>query len=314
MRRTIIITFIIFFCAVNASYAFWLWNPKTKEFTNPQWTVKDSPKAQLQFAKEVLNTGNYKNALVEFRNLLRHYPESQEASDAQFYVGECLEKMDKPYDAYLAYQKVIDKYAFNTKMDEVLQREFNIANTLADAKVKILGLDFPQYYYAITIYRKIIENSPYSKLAPLSQYKIGLVLKTSGDFAGAKKEFEKVISTYPDSEWVEASKFQLAKSASLVSLDADYDQEATKEAKDRYEEFVSTHPEAELSKEAKEEIVSLTDKEAEKDFNVGQYYEKQKTYTSAGIYYEDVISKYPKSVWAQRSLERIQVLKKEGKL
>lgn len=314
MRKVLIITFILFFSVSYQSSAFWIWTPKDKKWVNPKWSAKNTPQEQFEFAKGILDGGDYKNAYIEFKKVLRHFPESFEAADSQFYMGVCLEKMDKLYDAYLTYQKVIDKYPFSDKMDKVLEQELKIADILAEAKAKMMGLSFPQYYYALIIYRKIIENAPYNNLAPLSQYKIGLVLKSKGSFEEAKKEFEKVASTYPESEWAEAAKFQVAQSASLASLKSDYDQELTQDAKERFQEFLKKHPSAELSKEAEEEIYTLSDKEAEKDFSVGKFYEKQKSFSSAKIYYEDVIKKYPKSVWARKSFERIQILEKERKL
>jgi outer membrane protein assembly factor BamD len=315
MRKAIfILTFFTILCFSSSSFAFWIWTPKDKKWTNPKWSAKNSPQEQFKFAKEILDSGDYKQALVEFNKLLRHFSESYEAADAQFYVGECLEKTEKLYDAYLAYQKVIDKYPFNNKMENILERQLKIADIIAEQEMKVLGLAVPQYYHAITIYRKIIENYPYGKLAPISQYKIGLVLKTAGSFDEAKSEFEKVVSSYPESEWAEAAKFQMAQTASLASLGSDYDQQLTQEAKERYKEFVTKHPEAALSKEAYGEISGLADKEAEKDFNIGQFYEKQESFKSAVVYYEDVVKNYPRSAWAQKSTERIQALEKEGKL
>ncbi|MDD5291676.1 MAG: outer membrane protein assembly factor BamD [Candidatus Omnitrophica bacterium] len=314
MRKLILLTLVIFFCGVNTGHCFWMWSPKTQQFTNPKWSVKGTSKEQLEFAKSILDSEDYKNALVEFRRLLRYYPESLEAPEAQFYIGECLDKLEDTYNAYLAYQKVIDKYAFTDKIDAVLEREFKIAEKLSDAKIKFLGMDVPQYYHAIRIYKKIIENSPYGKLASLSQYRIAIILKNAGDFTEARKEFNKVISTYPDSEWAEAAKFQVAKTASLSSLQPDYDQEASNEARAKYEEFVKTHPQAELSQEAEKEIDTLTDRQAEKDFKVAEFYEKQKAYKSAKIYYEGIISGYPGSPWAKNAKEKISELMKEGKL
>lgn len=315
MRKSLIaLTFVLALSLVSPSFAFWIWTPKDKKWTNPKWSAKHSPEAQYKFAKEIFDFGDYKAAYAEFKKLINHFPESYEAADSQFYMGACLEQMGKLYNAYLAYQKVIDKYPFSEKMNDVLERQLKIADTIAEEEMKVLGLVIPQYYHAITIYRQIIENYPYGKLASISQYKIGLVLKSAKSFDEAKAEFEKVISNYPDSEWAEAAKFQVAQTASIASLDPDYDQELTQEAKDRYEEFVVRHPESDLSQEAQEEIRQLTEKGAEKDYDVGQFYEKQEAYSSAAIYYEDVIKKYPRSAWAQKSLERIQVLESERKL
>jgi outer membrane protein assembly factor BamD len=312
MRKTLIpVTFVLILCFASPSFAFWIWTPKDKKWTNPEWSAKNSPQEQYKFAKEILDAGDYKTAYTEFKKLLSHFPESFEAADSQFYMGECLENMGKLYDAYLSYQKVVDKYPFNEKMNEVLERELKIADKIAEEELKVLGLAIPQYYHAITIYKKIIDNYPYGEFAPISQYKIGLILKSAGSFDEAKSEFEKVLTNYPESEWAEAARFQIAQTASIASLDPDYDQALTKEAKTRYEEFLVKHPDAEITQDAEAQIQELTDRGAEKDYNTGQFYEKQKSYSSAIIYYKDVIKKYPGSVWAQRSKERIQSLEGE---
>ncbi|MFC1709106.1 outer membrane protein assembly factor BamD [Candidatus Omnitrophota bacterium] len=315
MRKSLIlVTSILILSLASPCFAFWIWTPKEKKWTNPKWSAKQTPETQFKFAKEILDSGDYKVAYVEFKKVLNHFPESYEAAESQFYMGECLEELGKLYNAYLAYQKVVDKYPFSDKMNEVLKRELKIADSIAEEEMKILGLAIPQYYHAITIYRKIIENYPYGEFAPLSQYKIGLVLKSAESFDESKAEFEKVIANYPDSEWAEAAKFQVAQTASIASLGSDYDQALTQEAKGRYKEFVQKHPEADLSEDAQEEIRELTERGAQKDYNVGQFYEKQEAYASAAIYYEDVIKEYPRSVWAQKSRERIRTMESERKL
>ena len=313
LRRIVFIIAMVFFLASQAQ-AFWIWTPKEKKFVNPKWMAKDSPQEQLAYAKEIFDSGDYKDAIVEFRALLRHYPEAAEAPEAQFLIGTSLTKLGKLYDAYLAYQKVIDKYPFTDKMKAVLEQQFAIANSLSDKEVKILGLSFPQQYYAIDIYRKVIENYPYGELAPLCQYKIGMVLKSLGSFTEAKDEFEKLVSAYPESEWLEPAKYQVGECASLASLQPDYDQALSKEAKEHFEEFIKKHPDAELSDATRQQIQNLTDKEAEKDFAVAQFYEKQKAYASAEIYYQDVLKKHPRSVWAEKSRERMKLLHEEKKL
>lgn len=314
MFKRIAIGMVLFFALASQAHAFWIWTPKDKKFVNPKWTAEDTPQKQLERAKEILEAREHKKALIEFKALLRHYPEAYEAAEAQFSIGTCLEKMGKLYEAYLAYQKVIDKYPFSDTMNAVLKKQFEIANTLTETEAKILGISFPQQYYAIEIYRKIIDNYPYGELAPLSQYKIGLVLKSLGSFTEAKGEFEKVVSAYPESEWLEPAKYQVAECASLASLNAEYDQALSNEARERFEEFIEKHPDAELSEATRQQIQNLTDKEAEKDFTVAQFYEKQKEYPSAEIYYQGIVKKHPQSIWAEKSRERIRSLRKEDKI
>ena len=314
MFKCVFLTISLFFCMVSSVFAFWVWSPRTQKFENPQWTAKQTPKEQFDFAKSLFDLGEFQKAYPEFRKVIKFFAKSFEAAEAQFYIGACYEKLDKPYNAYLAYQKVIDKYPFSNKMDAVLEREFNIAAILSETNTKVLGLTFPQHHLAIEIYQKIIANAPYNKLAPLSQYRIGLVLKSVGRFSEAKEQFQKVVNEYPESEWAEPAKYEVALSASKASLAPEYDQELTKEAKERFEIFVETHPDVDLTENAQQMMGELEDKEAEKDFGVAQFYEKQKEYQSAVLYYESILSRYQKSKWAQKALERIRLLDKEGKI
>ncbi|HLD82825.1 MAG TPA: tetratricopeptide repeat protein, partial [Candidatus Omnitrophota bacterium] len=82
----------------------------------------------------------------------------------------------------------------------------------------------------------------------------------------------------------------------------------SQEAKEKFEAFVREHPDASLSKEAEENIAKLKDKELESGFNIARFYEKQKKYQSAKLYYEDIISKSPNSIWSARALERLRIM------
>jgi outer membrane protein assembly factor BamD len=122
-----------------------------------------------------------------------------------------------------------------------------------------------------------------------------------------------VISNYPDSEWAPAAKFQIASSRAAVSRGSDYDQGATKEAKQKFEEFVQEHPDAVLSRQAEENIKNLKNQEAEGSYNIAAFYEKQKDYKSAEIYYNDVINTYPDTMWAAKAVARLEVMEKRKK-
>jgi outer membrane protein assembly factor BamD len=138
-----------------------------------------------------------------------------------------------------------------------------------------------------------------------------LVLKSQLRYYEAEDAFNKLISSYPDSEWVEPAKFQLAACRAAVSRGSAYDQGATQEAKQKFEEFVKEHPEAALSQEAEKNINQLREKEAEASYNIARFYEKQKIYQSAKIYYNDTVNNYPDSVWAGKASERLQLMEKK---
>jgi outer membrane protein assembly factor BamD len=294
----------------QCAYAFWIWTPETKKWVNPKNAPKESPQEQLNFAKTYYQAKDYKAALEEFKKLIKHYGDAVEAPEAQYYLGMCLEELGKYYESADAYQKVITKYPFSTRTEDVLERQYIVAQKLLDTRTSFVGINMTGENAAIEVFRRIIENAPYGKYAAASQYKIGLVQKARGYFQEATDEFQKVVDDYPDSEWAEPAKFQIALCADRSSLDASYDQSFTEEAKTKFKDFIQRHPDAELTGEAEGRIEALRDKEAEANFKIGEFYEKQNAPESAKVYYDHVIKTFEKSPWAAKALERLQVIER----
>lgn len=309
MKRKIFITLIFLGLFIAPAYSYWIWTPKVGKWVNPKLAVKPNPKDQFDFAKKLYDENKIDEAKKEFRRLLSSYPKAFEASESQYYLGLIEEAQGNLYEAFREYQKVIDKYPFSERMQEVIELEYKIGERfMAGEKRKALGMSLPVDNPAIEIFSKVVENSTYGPFAPKAQYKLGLVLKGLMRYYEAEDAFNKVISSYPDSEWVEAAKFQIASCRAAVSRGTEYDRGAAGEAKDKFEEFVQEHPDAVLSREAQKNIEELKQKESEAGYNIGRFYEKQKAYGAAKIYYNEIISKYPDSPWSAKALERLQIM------
>jgi len=311
MKRLILIILMAVFWGVSAgsAYPYWIWTPKSGKWVNPKTMAKPTPKEQFEYAKGFYDEKKYEDAKREINKLLKTYSKSLEASEGQYYLGLIDEAQGNLYEAFKAYQRVIDKYPFSERIQEIIEREYKIGEAFMEGeKRKAMGVALPVENPAIEIFTKVIENSTYGPKASAAQYKLGLVLKGLTRYYEAEEAFNKVISSYPDSEWIEPAKFQIASCRAAVSRGPEYDQGAAKEAEDKFEAFVKEHPEAALSSEAEANIDKLKDKEAEGNYNIGIFYEKQKAYPAAKIYYEDVANKSPNSQWAKKALERLQAL------
>jgi len=309
MKRALIITILIFFVFNSSVFGYWIWTPKTNKWVNPKYAVKDNPKKQLEYAMELYDSEKYKEAMQEFKKLINKFPKSYEASEAQFFIGSCFEKQDKSYEAFKAYQTVIDKYPFSERTNEVIEKEYSIGEQFLEKQTSTFWQTFSgQENPAVEIYRAVINNAPYSKYADISQYKIGLILKDLGRATESREEFGKLINEYPQSQWVKAAKYQMALIDAEIAPEPDYSQESTKTAVEGFEEFVSEYPEAELSKDARQQISRLKEKEAKKDFDIAKFYEKQKAFESAKIYYKYVFDNYPGTTWSERALEQYRSL------
>ena len=309
-RRILFFLIFVFLCAPQA-HAVWIWTPQTGKFINPKWTVKATPKEQLEFGLAFLDGKKYNEAISEFKKLIKFYPRSKEAPEAQYYLGRIQEELNKPFEAFKAYQVVIDKYPFSERAGEIVEIEYGIGNQILQGRSKkgkwaeaFLGGDDR----VITVFRTVIKNAPYGKYAAISQYTIGIYLKEKALYDEARDEFEKTMNDYPNSEWAKAAQFQIAMADTKRSGNVQHEQKTTQLAIDGFKEFVKSHPESELTSEAKEQMAHLRGKEAENTFLIAKFYEKQKNFRAARVYYKDIINKYADTNWCAKALMRLKVI------
>ncbi|MCK9432949.1 MAG: tetratricopeptide repeat protein [Candidatus Omnitrophica bacterium] len=313
MKRIILSLLLISFLAAQPAYAYWIWTPKSGKWVNPKNLPKDNPQSQFAYAKSFFDRDQNEIAKREFRKLLKAYPKSAEAAESQYYLGRIEEKEGKSYEAYQAYQMVIDKYPFSERIQEIIELEYKIAERfMGGEKRKAFGFNLPVDNPAIEIFGKVVENSTYGPLAPKAQYKLGLVLKGAMRYYEAEEEFNKVVTRYPDSEWASAAQYQIASCRASLSKGFAYDQGSVQEAKEKFEAFVKEHPDAVLSMEAEKNISQIMEKEAEASYNIAVFYEKQKAFDSAKIYYNSVINDYGQTSWAPKAAAQLQIMEQKN--
>ena len=116
------------------------------------------------------------------------------------------------------------------------------------------------------------------------------------------------MENYPESTYIDKARFEVADCANKASLKPAYASEPTERAIKIYEDFTESAKDGRLTKEAVVTILRLKNKAAEKSFSTAEFYEKQRHYDSAIIYYKDVIDRYPESSYAEKSKTKITSL------
>jgi outer membrane assembly lipoprotein YfiO len=311
--KKIFILFFILFPLIN-TYPFWIWSPKQKKWKNPKHSALVTPYLQCRKALKYFKKKNYDLAYKEFKKLIIHYPDSEDAAEGQYFIGRCLEELKKPYQAFLEYDKLITSYPNSKRINEAVERMYKIGEYFLQRRPKkwmgISVYDFVEHP-AIEIFRKIVEKSPYSPYASKSLYNLGVLLFQLQRFEEAKDAFQKLIDDYPDSQWVEPAKYYLAVATSEGSFGYEYDSSSVKEATKKLEEFLERNPQAKISYQAKEYLKELKDMQAKKEFEIASFYEKQKKIKSAIFYYRLILKNYPETEFAQKAKQKLKELKKK---
>jgi outer membrane protein assembly factor BamD len=312
IRLLITIILFTFFSDVFPAHSYWVWTPETKKWINPKYAPKDTPKEQLLYAMDFFEAKDFKRALGEFRKIIRHYRRSEAASEAQYFIGRCYEAMNYPYQAFEAYQKVIDDYPFTQRTDEIVMLQFEIGNALYEGeKTKFLGLRFKAIpEQIIDVYKKVVSNAPYSQYAPMAQFRIGELYKKIAFYKEARDAFQKVVDDYPNSDIAMEAKFQLALTASVASGGSSYDQSLAEQAQKEFEAFKKAHPDSDLVEKAEKQKREMVEQRAEYYFNTARFYERIGKRESAAIYYNKIIDEFPEASSAPAALERLKVIQK----
>ena len=133
-------------------------------------------------------------------------------------------------------------------------------------------------------------------------------MKEKGLYQEARDEFEKTMNDYPTSEWARAAKFQIAMADTSRASDAQHEQKVTDVAMQEFKEFVKTHPDSELTPQAKQQMFRLKEKEAENNFVIAKFYEKQKNWKAARIYYKEITNKYADTTWGPKAMARLKAI------
>jgi outer membrane assembly lipoprotein YfiO len=296
--------------------AYWVWSPEAGKFVNAEGTVEGPAEEQFKYALRFLDEGKPEKAMEELENLVKRYPNAKIVADALFQLGVLQEKSSDNYKAFKTYRKIMETYPQSPRMDEVVERTYAIGNLfLSGEKPRVMGMAIlPAVPKAVEVFKAISENAPFSAYGDRATFNLGIAYKKTHQYEEALQTFQRLSDDYPNSELVSDARFQLADTAFQMSIrKTDRDLLALDTAEKSAEEFMKEYPDSHISPKAMELVKAINEKNAEKNYKIGLYYDRENYIDSAVIYYESVVKKYPGTVWAMKSNERLGQLKDPGK-
>jgi outer membrane protein assembly factor BamD len=272
--------------------------------------VGNTPKEQLEIARQFFEQKDYGNAAAAYRRLLRRWPASFAAEEARFGLAESLSAAGYKFRAFKEYQNLIEKHPNSERYELALQRQFEIGELFMNGyRDKILGVRlFPSTDKAIDIFEQVVKNGPYSALGPPAQWKIGQTYERRKEYVSAVRAYEKLMEKYPNHELAPVAQFQIGLAYRAEAKRAEYDQNAANQAAAAFTDYTVRFPDGERVKEAEQFQSALRVEQARGSFQIGQFYEKNREYQAALIYYNDAIERSPKSEWAASARQKVAAL------
>ena len=291
----------------------WTYEPVGGEGTKWQRT---RAKDQLDVAQAAFDQKDYRLALKAARRVVRVWPLSDYAPQGQYLVGRCYEARGKDEKAFKEYQKVLEKQPKFPQYDDILHRQFNIANKyLAGKWFKLWGFIpiFSSMDKTAAMYDKIVKNGPYSDVAPQAQMKIGAAREKQKDYALAAKAYETAADRYHDRPQVAADAlYRQGMAYNKQAQTAEYDQSTAGQAIATFTDFMTLYPADPRTRDTTKIITALRQEQARGNFEIARYYEKSKKWKAAETYYNEVVNLTlddPKSTYGAQARRRIDELK-----
>jgi tetratricopeptide (TPR) repeat protein len=213
-------------------------------------------------------------------------------------------------DAHELLQKFLDEYGGMAITVDALRLEFIIAEAyLGGVKRTVWGVfRVSAVDEGNKILDEIIADYPDTKLAELAHKAKADRLFRAGEHDLAELEYARLLRDYQQSRYQEYALRRAADSALASFAGVDYDEAALIEAQERYNDFRVRFGSAGEREQVMVILDSIRQARAEKDFRIGQYYEKTDHLSSAIFYYQLVLKEWPDTIAATKAACRLELL------
>jgi outer membrane protein assembly factor BamD len=287
--------------------------------SNAKWT-RTRAKDQLEVAEEAFKNQDYSTTLHAAYRVLKVWPLSDYAPRAEYLVGRCLEMEHRDEAAFDKYQDLLKKYPRTDSYDEILWRQYEIANRFYGGQFFRSFWGYLPLYTSMDetarMYGKIVNNGPYSDVAPHAQLQIGAAREKDKDYEAAVKAYETAADRYHNQPVIAAdAMYRWAITYQKQSTKAEYDQGKAGQAIAAYTDFITVFPDDKRVAAAQQAITMLKAEQVRGSFVVAQFYENSKTLSAtqrrngAIVYYNEVLQLNPNSPYAAQARQRIEALK-----
>ena len=297
MRRpTVCIAIVLILSAFMSGVAGaqWVIAPQIGRLIRPDRMPKETPELQVQYARSLMQSGDYARALYETAKFDDFYGDSDFADDNQFIRGEIRMAQGDYKDAANEFQQVIATYPDSDLFNDVIAKQYEIGDIYyAKGQARLQKGWWRRYKKrplkrAIAIYTMVIDNQPFTEAAAEAQYKVGLCYYTREEYVEAAFEYQRVIEDYSKSAWIDEAGYGLAMCYYQAARPPEYDQSPSllciSAVDDFKEQFPSDYRVDELDKVRAE----MRERVAKQRLMTAQFYEKRRRFAAAAVYYETV--------------------------
>src|SRR5438105_2799370 len=313
MRLRLLIIVIGALCLAGGGRASVIFRPgeKVKYVAPGEEEISGNAQQLFDKAQDAEKKGNFGRAIKAYNQLWRKHPKDTLAPAATYRAAQLLEFERDYIKSASTYRVLVEKYPGSPNFDEAIETQFRIGEMyLSGKKIKLLGIPFgTSMDRAVDIFAAVIRTAPYGKYTARAQFDIGLAREKQGANDAALQAYQAVVDKFPNDPIAADAQYQIGYIWFTASRSGVKDLAATNNARTAFQDFLLRYPNSEKAPQAPANLQQLEHKSTSRAFDVARYYDKQKAYRAAVIYYNEVIRKKPGSAESQKAQKRIDQLR-----
>ncbi len=274
------------------------------EAISPDRISGDEASAQALFTQaEALPPSK---ALSTYRSIVKQFPYTHTASEAQFKVAQIRETEGNGKKAFDEYQTFITSYKGSAHFSEAVQRQFEISKAYLESDRKgFLGLGAEiQPTKLREMFLSVRNNAPRTEaIAAASLFNVGVIFRREGKEVEAIDTLQSVVDEYGRSQFAADAQFQIVEINSEIASNS-RNPANLRQYEESINDFMIQFPKDPRLADVKGRLGRLDDTDTENKFNVGRFYERKGELAAAAVYYYEITQK-PGSARFEDAKERL---------
>jgi outer membrane protein assembly factor BamD (BamD/ComL family) len=276
-----------------------------------------SAEKQLEYADSLKNAGKIRKAISVYRDLVYAWPDSAQAPVAQLNYAQLLEQKGELTKAFDEYQFLIETYPGFFHYQEVLDRQFNIADKLAARNRYFLLFRYQAPEDAIPLFEKMIQSGLQWKRSSELQFRIARIYEKTGQYDQAIDAYTEYHQRYPMGPLAEQAAFGQAKCSYLYAKNNRNAANLRENAVVTLKGFLEWYPQSDMATQARRYLKEMEMESAMLLYDQSRIYlrasnyaddeaEEKRCLAGAKISFQRLIYEFPSSRWADTARARIR--------
>jgi len=247
------------------------------------------------------NIGRYKRAAKAYRKSGLYAIDNRTRGTLLAREADCYVNGGKPYDAFAAYERLLESYPLYVEYEKVMPRLRLLAGQFERGDNALFGMG--NKTKAIKVYELILQETPLGQGAMQDSINLGNLLVEVERGPEAVEIYRDALRRFPRDEKAPGVRLALGRLLVDESRNGDGDGQIARQATRELQSFVEERPDDPARKDADFLLNLVAERQAETLFDLGEFYLRpaHRREPAARRYLNDAVRDYPNTAAAARA-------------